>query len=181
MIEYINTTEYFIGDGGGKTQRLFLSISNGLHSFGSLHGPAWDLPATFDPRGTFFPPLAGCNWMLRGLLPEARGRTRNDLNVQTSSYILLVAGKESHVVQRLRKRSQAEPRNKFQNKAAKCMCDDYFHKAADSQLGDGKRYTSDKNDSCASKPFSELPYHAKGSTLSLDRFNVQQPLYTTDS
>ncbi|GFV66841.1 uncharacterized protein TNCV_4304021 [Trichonephila clavipes] len=29
----------------------------------------------------------------------------------------------------------------FQNAAAKCMCDDYFHKEIDSQLGDGNRYT----------------------------------------
>ncbi|GFT91122.1 uncharacterized protein TNCV_20361 [Trichonephila clavipes] len=49
-------------------------------------------------------------------------------------------GKGFFVGQRLRGRSQAGTHNNFQNAAAKRTCDDYFHKEADSQLGDGNRY-----------------------------------------
>ncbi|GFS85984.1 uncharacterized protein TNCV_1219771 [Trichonephila clavipes] len=60
-----------------------------------------------------------------------------------SSYILLVAGKESLVVQRLWGRSQGRPRNNFQNAASECTCDDYFHKETDSELCGGNRYSID--------------------------------------
>ncbi|GFW50192.1 uncharacterized protein TNCV_4696101 [Trichonephila clavipes] len=41
-------------------------------------------------------------------------------------------------------RSQGGPRNNIQNAAAKCTCDDYFHKEADSQLDGGNRYTVER-------------------------------------
>ncbi|GFT14989.1 hypothetical protein TNCV_4315771 [Trichonephila clavipes] len=35
---------------------------------------------------------------------------------------------------------------------------------------------SDEDDTCNSSSLSKLPHHANGKTLSLDRFNVHEPL-----
>ncbi|GFW19926.1 hypothetical protein TNCV_866321 [Trichonephila clavipes] len=73
--------------------------------------------------------------------PRITSNPGSGVGLLASRYILLVAGKGSLLNQKLRKRSQAGPRNNFQNAAAKYTCDDYFLKEADSQQSGGNRYT----------------------------------------
>ncbi|GFW46785.1 uncharacterized protein TNCV_2981411 [Trichonephila clavipes] len=40
------------------------------------------------------------------------------------------------------------PRNNFQTSVAKCTCDDYFYKEADSQLGGWNRYSTITSELC---------------------------------